>query len=225
MGADGAAPTTRSLASSAPSGWLPLAGGTPGSSTRSQTRVTGGNNGGTRSGTGGKTRGNSGIAENISEPPRTTQLQDSLRKRDHSWLRRGPLKGWRQQGRGGSNPPFRTIRLGHSLRTGLAHGEPPAHPKAALSCQGGRVEWCVLSDPASVPESKGAPHRDSVPATRTQSRRAGACSGLHVGLFPLDQAHTADRWDSGLVHRWEKRWDSSRTPSTRSLERQDPAGS
>jgi hypothetical protein len=71
----------------------------------------------------------------VSDAHRATYLLNLLGKRRDGWIQRGPLRGWRPQGRGGPNPPFRTIRLGHPLRTGLAHGEPTAHPAVALSCR------------------------------------------------------------------------------------------
>jgi len=66
----------------------------------------GGRNGGTRSGTGEETWGNRGIPENVFEPRRPARLLNSLGQRGYPELRRGPLRGWRPHGRGGSNPPF-----------------------------------------------------------------------------------------------------------------------
>jgi hypothetical protein len=83
--------------------------------------LTGGNNGGTRSGTGEETWGNRGIPENVFVAAPAADRADSLGKRAGRLHRRGTLRGWRPQGRGGSNPPFRTNHLqtlvrGTSLR-------------------------------------------------------------------------------------------------------------
>jgi MFS transporter, ACS family, glucarate transporter len=61
-------------------------------------------------------------------------LNEPIHPRTRKWRngRRTSLRGWRSQDRGGSNPPFRTIRLGLGSHQGLAHGRP------SLQC--GRVE-------------------------------------------------------------------------------------
>ena len=63
-----------------------------------------------------------------------TWLEHLKQPRTHKWLklRRTSLRGWRSQDRRGSNPLFRTIRLGLGSRRGLAHGRPSLRYHRAL---------------------------------------------------------------------------------------------
>jgi hypothetical protein len=74
-------------------------------------REDGGRNGGTRAGTGEEIWANRGIPENVFVAASAARRPYFLGKRAACLQRRGPLRGWRPQGRGGSNPPFRTNNL------------------------------------------------------------------------------------------------------------------
>ena len=86
--------------------------------------------------------------------------------------RRTSLRGWRGQPRGGSNPLFRTIRLGLGSRRGLAHGGPSLGPS--------RVEWC--------PERAKRVEGQTLPTSFSKSLLLAAPRGRQIesnGSFPI----------------------------------------
>jgi hypothetical protein len=180
-------------------------------------RVDGGRNGGTRSGTCEDTWGNRGIPENVFVAASAADRLDSLGQRGGSRIQRGPLRGWRPQGRGGSNPPFRTIRLGRSdslynlapsLMVGLWPTQMPWWPSRVPS--GDRVEWCrdrpivrkqVEGHQPSPTPAYGSPSGSFVLSER-DGRRRSTCAhsrpialtgGKTAGLRPVGSTRSSER--------------------------------
>jgi hypothetical protein len=141
--------------------------------------LTGGKNGGTRSGTDRNTRGNSGIPENVSDARRATRSLDFLGTRRDLGYRLGPLRGCRPQGRGGSNPPFRTTQI-TEYQDDRAVGRHGTSPSGWRPC----ATTCTGAPPPKSVSSEEPPARRREGLVRVQRRPS--CVRAPHEFGPLD---------------------------------------